>query len=104
MPDEGSEAHTDERAHRREQGGRRDGAEYTGILLLLPFLLNGRHRWSSAILHALPHSAWERLVQLGEPFESAPYPATIGGSWIVYAAWPLAAAVIATAAVRRRDL
>ncbi|MEU0368986.1 ABC transporter permease [Streptomyces sp. NPDC006283] len=77
---------------------------YTGILLLLPFLLNDRHRWSSAILHALPHSAWERLVQVGDPFESAPYPATLSGSWIVYAAWPLAAAVIAMTAVRRRDL
>ncbi|MFF3323539.1 hypothetical protein [Streptomyces sp. NPDC002889] len=73
-------------------------------ILLLPFLLNDRHRWSSAILHALPHSAWERLVQVGDPFESAPYPATISGSWIVYAAWPLAAAIIAMAAVRRRDL
>ncbi|MFD4139834.1 hypothetical protein [Streptomyces sp. NPDC058572] len=43
-------------------------------------------------------------MQLDDPFESAPYPATIGGSCIVYAAWPLAAAVIAMAAVRRRDL
>lgn len=77
---------------------------FTGILLLLPFLLNDRHRWSSAILHALPRSAWERLVQMGDPFGSAPYPATISGSWIAYAAWPLAAAGIAVAAVRRHDL
>ncbi|MFZ4137448.1 ABC transporter permease [Streptomyces koyangensis] len=77
---------------------------FTGILLLLPFLLNERHRWSSAILHALPRSAWERLVQMSDPFEPVPYPATVGGSWIVYAAWPLAAAVVAVVAVRRHDL
>ncbi|KUL43833.1 ABC transporter permease [Streptomyces sp. NRRL F-4489] len=77
---------------------------YTGILLLLPFLLNDRHRWSSALLHALPRTAWERLVQMGDPFGSSPYPATIGGSWLVYAAWPLAAAAVAVVAVRRRDV
>ncbi|MCK7626486.1 ABC transporter permease [Streptomyces sp. RS10V-4] len=77
---------------------------FTGVLLLLPFLLSDRHRWSSAVLHALPRSAWERLVQMGDPFASSPCPATVSGSWIVYAAWPLAAAVVAVVAVRRRDL
>ncbi|MFD7336843.1 ABC transporter permease [Streptomyces violascens] len=77
---------------------------FTGILLLLPFLLSDRHRWSAGILHALPRTAWERLVEMDDPFGSTPYPATVLGSWIVYAAWPLAAAVVAVAAVRRRDL
>ena len=77
---------------------------FTGVLLLLPFLLNDRHRWASDILRALPRSAWERLVQMGDPFGTASYPATINGSWIVYAVWPLAAAVVAVVAVRRHDL
>ncbi|MFE0701438.1 ABC transporter permease [Streptomyces sp. NPDC058872] len=77
---------------------------FTGVLLLLPFLLDDRHRWSSAVLHALPRSAWERLVQMGDPFGSTPYPATLSGSWIVYAAWPLAAVAVALVAVRRHDL
>ncbi|MFE9373918.1 ABC transporter permease [Streptomyces sp. NPDC006711] len=77
---------------------------FTGILLLLPFLLNDRHRWSSALLHALPRCAWERLVQMDDPFGSSPYPATISGSWTVYAAWSLAAAVVGVVVVRRHDL
>ncbi|MFE4336057.1 hypothetical protein ACFRQM_43890 [Streptomyces sp. NPDC056831] len=74
------------------------------MILLLPFLLDDRHRRPSAILHALSLSAWERLVQMGGPFGSAPCPATVSGSWIVYAAWSRTAALITMAAVHGRDL
>ncbi|MER5850770.1 hypothetical protein ABT126_28020 [Streptomyces sp. NPDC002012] len=43
-------------------------------------------------------------MQMGDRFGSAPYPATISGSWIVYAAWSLTAALIAMAAVHGRHL
>ena len=50
-------------------------------------------------------SAWQRLNQdwvLGP--EHGINTATITESWIVYAAWPLVAIVLALVVVRRRDV
>ncbi|WP_327418736.1 ABC transporter permease subunit [Streptomyces sp. NBC_01233] len=76
----------------------------TGVLLLLPSLINDRNAWSAALLHALPRGAWDRLTEVGDSPVPVLYPATITGAWIVYAAWPLAAAAIAAVVVHRRDL
>ncbi|MCX4821166.1 ABC transporter permease [Streptomyces sp. NBC_01142] len=76
----------------------------TGVLLLLPSLINNRNEWSAALLHALPRGAWDRLTEVGDSPVPVLYPATITEAWIVYAAWPLAAAAIATVVVHRRDL
>jgi hypothetical protein len=76
------------------------------VLLLLPTFIIDDRRWKAAINHALPLSAWERLVDTRpEPYWiHIPYPATITGSWIVYAVWPLVAAIVAVTVVHRRDL
>lgn len=76
----------------------------TGVLLLLPALITDRHWWSATLLHALPQGAWIRLIEVGDWPVQPPYPSTITGAWIVYAAWPLAAAALATVVVHRRDL
>ncbi|MBT2449923.1 ABC transporter permease [Streptomyces sp. ISL-43] len=76
----------------------------TGVLLLLPSLINDRDAWSAALLHALPRGAWDRLTEVGDSPVPVLYPATLTGAWIVYAAWPLAAVAIATVVVHRRDL
>jgi hypothetical protein len=49
--------------------------------------------------------AWARLktVWLPTPHEGF-YPGSITESWIVYAAWPLVAIVLAVLVVRRRDV
>lgn len=76
----------------------------TLLLLLLPTLFNDHRRWSATVLHALPHAAWDRLVAPGAHIVQAPYPASVAGSWAVFAVWSLAGAVIAVIAVHGRDL
>ena len=75
------------------------------ILLLLPTAFDEDRRWKADVYHALPLAAWERLVEPSalQAFYS-PYPATITGSWIVYAAWPLAAVLLGVLVIQRRDL
>jgi ABC-2 type transport system permease protein len=75
----------------------------TFVLLLLPFLVSDRHRWSATLLHLLPRAAWERLTELSDPFPS-PFPAGIGGSWLTYAVWAAVAALAAVLVVGRRDV
>jgi hypothetical protein len=49
--------------------------------------------------------AWHWIIEDGTPWTSVGrYPATVTGSWIVLAAWPLVAAVVAIAAIHRRDV
>ncbi|GAA3368835.1 ABC transporter permease [Streptomyces sannanensis] len=76
----------------------------TGVLLLLPSLLNEQNALSAAVEHALPQGAWQRLTEVGDSPVPVLYPASITGSWIVYAAWALVAAVVTVVAVDRRDL
>ncbi|MFE1500603.1 ABC transporter permease, partial [Streptomyces albidoflavus] len=76
----------------------------TGVLLLLPALVDGDSRWSAVFLHALPQSAWKRLTEVGESPVPVEYPWTTGGAWTVYAVWSIAAVAVALVAVRRRDV
>lgn len=72
------------------------------ILLLAPFLFSEDHRWSAVLNHALPMSAWRRLLET--PFTpEIPQPWTTTGAWIVYAAWALGAVVASVTVVQRRD-
>ncbi|MFB6979047.1 ABC transporter permease [Streptomyces scopuliridis] len=74
-------------------------------LLMLPTLFSRSERWSADINHAMPVTAWKRLVQNWPPDpESLVYTATVPGSWIVYALWPLIAVALAVVVVRHRDV
>lgn len=75
------------------------------VLIVLPSFFTDSHRWTADLDHAMPHNAWQRLVNVDyAPFGPVHYPATTTGAWIVFAAWPLLAAIIAMVVVRRRDL
>ncbi|GGX64056.1 ABC transporter permease [Streptomyces hiroshimensis] len=79
----------------------------TGVftLLMLPTMFSESNRWSADVKHALVSAAWNRLVQTWEPDPgSLGYTATITGSWIVYALWPLITVALAVLVVRRRDV
>jgi ABC-type transport system involved in multi-copper enzyme maturation permease subunit len=74
-------------------------------LLMLPTIFSQNKRWSADVNHAMVVTAWKRLVQNWPPDpESLGYTATVTGSWIVYAVWPLVAVVLALVVVRRRDV
>lgn len=74
-------------------------------LLMLPTMFSESNRWSADVRHAMVSAAWTRLVRIGEPGPgSLGYTATLPGSWIVYALWPLATLALAVAAVRHRDV
>ncbi|UNO38397.1 ABC transporter permease [Streptomyces sp. MST-110588] len=74
-------------------------------LLILPPMFSERDRWSADINHAMVPAAWKRLVQTWEPDPgSLAHSATVPGSWIVYALWPLTAIALAVLVVRRRDV
>ncbi|GHC39578.1 ABC transporter permease [Streptomyces cinnamoneus] len=74
-------------------------------LLMLPTMFSESNRWSADIKHALVSAAWNRLVQTWEPDPgSLGYTATVTGSWIVYALWPLITVALAVLVVRRRDV
>lgn len=76
----------------------------TLVLLLLPFMISDRHRWSATLLHLLPRTAWERLTELSDPFQTSPFPASISESWFTYALWAALAALAAVLVVGRRDV
>ncbi|MGI5447004.1 ABC transporter permease [Streptomyces sp. CA-243310] len=72
-------------------------------LVMLPPVFSQSEPWSAAVNHAMPSSAWQRLVQSWEPDPSSlGHSATVAGSWIVYVLWPLIAVVLAVVVVRRR--
>lgn len=72
------------------------------LLLLLPGVLGDDRHWTAVAGHALPYQAWLRLAEAG--VATTRYPWTVAGAWLTLALWSLAAAVIAVAAVDRRDL
>ncbi|MEV7237022.1 ABC transporter permease [Streptomyces sp. NPDC051020] len=77
----------------------------TFTLLMLPQLFSDTKPWSAHVNHAMVVSAWRRLVQNWGPSpDSHMFTATVPGSWIVYALWPLVAVVLAVLVVRRRDV
>lgn len=74
-------------------------------LLMLPTIFSQSKRWSADVNHAMVVTAWKRLVQNWAPDPgSLGYTATVPGSWIVYALWPIIAVVLAVVVVRRRDV
>ncbi|MFE9637179.1 ABC transporter permease [Streptomyces sp. NPDC006463] len=74
-------------------------------LLMLPPMFSESDRWSADINHTMVSAAWKRLIQNWEPDPgSLGYTATVSGSWIVYALWPVIAIALAVLAVRRRDV
>ncbi|KJK59315.1 ABC transporter permease [Saccharothrix sp. ST-888] len=77
----------------------------TFTLIILPPLFSTRTLWSADVNHAMPVSAWQRLVENWSPDpDSLAFTATVPGSWIVYALWPLIAVTLAVVVVRRRDV
>ncbi|MFD7220098.1 ABC transporter permease [Streptomyces sp. NPDC059892] len=75
------------------------------ILVMLPPIFSQSARWSAAVSHAMPVTAWKRLAQNWAPDpHSLAYSATVPGSWAVYVLWPLIAVVLAVVVVRRRDV
>ncbi|MEV7088725.1 ABC transporter permease [Streptomyces sp. NPDC093085] len=75
------------------------------VLLLLPTLFSETNRWSAGVRHALVAAAWNRLIQNWEPGPGfLGHPATVPGSWAVYALWPLLTIALAVLVVRRRDV
>ena len=79
------------------------------ILLMLPIVFTDSRHWAAVIDHALPFSAWMRLVDTlydpnGGAYAHAPsHPWTITGAWTVYTLWALAAATLTVISVHRRD-
>ncbi|OMI39706.1 ABC transporter permease subunit [Streptomyces sparsogenes] len=71
------------------------------VLLVLPVALTDGRHWSAVASHSTLYQAWNRLVSVA--YHPLHYPWTIAGAWTVYAVWAVAAAVIAVAAVHRRD-
>jgi ABC-2 type transport system permease protein len=73
------------------------------ILQAFPLLIHDGGRTSAIVAHALPFWAWNRLVAI--PFDSpGRYPWPLAGAWTVFAAWALAAAILAVTAARWRDV
>ncbi len=83
------------------------GTLVTGVVLLqlVPPFLSPTLAWSAALNHAMILSAWQRLAENYGPPRVGGYPyASLAESWIVYAAWPLVAVVVASIVVRKRDV
>ncbi|MEE1788560.1 ABC transporter permease [Streptomyces sp. SP17BM10] len=74
------------------------------VLFFVPSLFTDTYHWSADVAHALPFTAWRRLAQVDLTHQRvSPYPATVASGWITFAAWSVAAVVIATLTIRRRD-
>jgi hypothetical protein len=74
-------------------------------LVMLPPIFSQSARWSAAVSHAMPVTAWRRLAQSWAPDpHSLAYSATVPGSWAVYVLWPLIAVALAVVVVRYRDV
>lgn len=74
------------------------------LLLVLPLVFSDDRHWGAVMDHALPSSAWLRLVDLR--YDSAagvPFPWTAGGAATVFALWVLGAAAVVVFATPRRD-
>ncbi|WP_395357985.1 ABC transporter permease [Streptomyces sp. YH02] len=71
------------------------------LLLLVPMGVSDDHYSSAVIDHALPYSAWARLMQIAD--KPAHHPWSADGAWTVYAVWAVVAAAITIFAVKRRD-
>ncbi|WP_405612444.1 ABC transporter permease [Streptomyces sp. NBC_01508] len=72
------------------------------VLLVVPLVFADDRRWAAVVDHALPSSAWQRLIDTQYGF-GVPFPWTVGGAWTVFALWALGATAVAVFAVHRRD-
>ncbi|MEV0723143.1 hypothetical protein AB0I37_10270 [Micromonospora purpureochromogenes] len=77
----------------------------TSVLVLLPLVVDSdRYRWIAEVRHALPVAAWQRLIEVHpDIINPDPFPATVTGSWLTFAAWSLAATAVAVTLTHRRD-
>ncbi|MCO5973691.1 hypothetical protein [Actinoallomurus soli] len=78
----------------------------TAVLLLLPLCFTDHYRWTADVKHALPASAWGRLIDVGYGrFGFAVrHPTTTTEAWIALASWAIAAAAVAVTVVHHRDV
>lgn len=72
------------------------------LVFMLPAFVRANTYWGALIAHALPFSAWSRLLIPGKIIGD-PYPSTPGGAWTVYAVWTAVAVVLAMVSVPNRD-
>lgn len=74
------------------------------VLVVLPGSLqpDARH-WVDDLANTFPYVVWNRMIDL-KYVPGSSYLPTITGSWVVFAAWPLAAVTLAAIVVRHRDL
>jgi ABC-type transport system involved in multi-copper enzyme maturation permease subunit len=77
----------------------------TVVLLSLPYAFDEGRHWKAVVYHSFPLAAWNRLIENDSrpTFMPSDYPATVTGSWLVFAIWPLAAAAVAVIVTHRRD-
>ncbi|MHA6757017.1 ABC transporter permease [Streptacidiphilus sp. PAMC 29251] len=74
-------------------------------LVMLQPMFSDSQRWSADVNHTMVVTAWKRLLEYWQPgHDSLGYTATVPGSWIVLALWPLVAILLALVVVRRRDV
>jgi hypothetical protein len=73
------------------------------VLLVLPLVVSDNRHWSALLAHALPFSAWLRLVAVPYSPGGTHFPWTVAGAWTVFAVWALLAPAVAVAVVHRRD-
>ncbi|GAA0370549.1 ABC transporter permease [Actinoallomurus spadix] len=78
----------------------------TAVLLLLPPCFTDHYRWTADIKHAMPSTAWQRLVDVGYGRFgfTVRHPTTTTEAWITLAIWAVAAAAVAVTVVDRRDV
>ncbi|MFD5318463.1 ABC transporter permease [Streptomyces sp. NPDC127098] len=73
-------------------------------LVIVPgFFKPSVHQWANELYGLFPYYAWRGTLSLLAPRDSPALP-SIADSWLAYALWPLAAAVVAVVVVRRRDV
>ncbi|WP_214317505.1 ABC transporter permease subunit [Nonomuraea sediminis] len=74
------------------------------LLVVLPMSFKPNvHQWVNDLYGLFPFYVWRTCLSLTDPRDSPALP-TVTGSWLVFALWPLAAALIALLAVRHRDV
>ncbi|MGP3919235.1 ABC transporter permease subunit [Nonomuraea sp. 10N515B] len=74
------------------------------VLVIVPtFFRPTVHQWLNDLYALVPFYVWRTCLGLPQLRDDPALP-TVAGSWAVFAAWPLAAAVLTLLVVRRRDV
>ncbi|MCP2167271.1 ABC transporter permease subunit [Goodfellowiella coeruleoviolacea] len=75
-----------------------------GVLVVVPsFLKPTVHQWANDLYATLPLYVWRNCLSQTHPRDSPALP-TVTGSWVVFALWPLVAALLTLIVVTRRDV